>query len=339
MKTNRIKVSIFTALGLTVALSSSAQPVQIVQDEPTPNQSPSPPNPSSPPSAYEKRVQECPCLFSARHVLAGHAFLPVLEQPSAFADSKFTLGIGVAQGTYGVIVNGANTDVNLISFAPTLNVQVAITSRLAVFAGFVSSITSGLNSQSALIYGGSVRYAWNFGALYELLRTHNSVLSLAFQVNRPHTLAVSPLQSAANAEGAVLSTADPNVVNTTVTTEYRPNLRFAHGFNSSIGIQASLGVDFRSTLQNGNSQGGTLLTGALGLSSDLNPWLSVPIGFTLDYSRNQIISRSEDNANIGTIGIWETFTHRFNAGAELGWVRRGGLDSTIGAVIVRTYYN
>jgi hypothetical protein len=290
-------------------------------------------------NSYEQSIRKCPCLYEAKHVLGGHAFLPVVEQAIPFADSRASLSLGVGQGSYGVTVAGTNQDVDLIALAPALGVQVAIASRVAVFAGITSVLTSGLNSQSALIYGGSVRYAWDFGAIYEMLRTSDSVLSLAFQVNRPHTLAVSPIQSVVEGIQGALSGNSSSVVNTTVTTEYRPNLRFAHGFNPSLGIEASLGLNFRSTLQNENPTGGTLATASLGLSSDLNPCLSVPIGFTLAYNRNQIISRSESNANSVIVGIFETFTHRFNAGAQVGWLRQGGLDSTIGALLTRLYYN
>jgi hypothetical protein len=338
---DRVKKVLATAFTFFFASIALAQETPIyVQEEAAPKNATSTPPTNAPQlSSYEEKTRQCPCLFSARHVLAGHAFLPVIEQPAAFADSRASLGIGVGQGTYGVTTNGVYNNVDLISFAPLLNVQVAINPRLALFVGFSSSITSGLNSESALIYGGSVRYAWNFGGLYEILRSEDSVLSIALQINKPHTLAVSPVESAAQAQQAVISSSDPSFVNTTVATEYRPNLRFAHGFNPSLGIQALVGMDFRSTIESGVSTGGTLFTAALGLSSDLNPWLSVPIGFTLDLSRNQIISRSEQNTNIATVGIWETFTHRFNMGAEIGWVRRGDLDSTIGALLARTYYN
>jgi hypothetical protein len=245
----------------------------------------------------------------------------------------------VGQGSYGVTTNGTTTNVNLIAFAPSLNLQVAINPRIAIFGGFTSSITTGLNGESALIYGGSVRYAWNFGGLYELFRNDDTVLSVALQVNKPHTLSASPLESSVQAQQAVLAGVDPELVSTTISTEYRPNFRLAHGFNPSLGVQLSLGADVRSTTTNGSSTDGTLFTAALGLSSDFNPWISVPVGLTATVSRNQIISRSESNANLVSVGIWETFTRRHNIGAEIGWFRRSGLDSVIGSILARVYFN
>lgn len=277
--------------------------------------------------------------MDTRHVLGGHAFLPVIEQPAAFADSRATLGVGVGQGSYSVNVGATSQKIDLIGLSPSLDLQISIGDRFAIFGGFTSFIVSGLNEVSALVYGGSVRYTWNFGGLFEILRSEDSVLTIAFDVNKPHTLAVSPLQSVTEGIQESLAGISPSVVNSTVSTEYRPNLRFAHGFNPSLGVQASLGLDFRSTVENGAGSNGTLVTAALGLSSDLNPWISVPIGLTLNASRNQIITRSESNSNAVSVGLWETFTHRFNMGVEVGWVRRGNVDSTIGAVLAREYFN
>lgn len=338
MRLINTKQLVFVVLTLGISSAAFAQTEEIPAIE-QPVQAPSP-TPSPPElSSYEQSVKESPRLYNMRHVLAGHAFLPVIEQDSAFADSRATLGVGVGQGSYSVNLGPATQQVDLIGLSPSLEVQIALGTRFAVFGGFTSFIVSGLNEVSALVYGGSVRYAWSFGGLYEILRSDDTVLSLAFQVNKPHTLAVSPLQSVTESIQAGLAGISPSLVNSTVSTEYRPNLRFAHGFNPSLGVYASAGLDFRSTLQGGSPSGGTLFTAGLGLSSDLNPWISVPVGLTVSLSRNQVITRSEDNSNAVSVGLWETVTHRFNMGVQVGWVRRGDLDSTIGAVVARGYFN
>ncbi|MFL5813583.1 MAG: hypothetical protein ACJ763_08400 [Bdellovibrionia bacterium] len=329
---------------LTISSVALAQKDEIQvqeQSDQQPAQEPVPGSTQTAPifNSNEQKAESRPHLYDVRHMLAGHAFLPAIAQPAAFADSRATLAVGLGQGSYSVNIGPATQKIDLIGLSPSFDVQVALGSRFAVFGGITTFIVTGLNEVSALVYGGSVRYAWNFGGLFEIIRSEDSVLSLAFQVNKPHTLAVSPLQSVTEGIQDVLAGISPNLVNSSVSTEYRPNLRFAHGFNPSLGVQVSLGADIRSTVESGATNNGTLVTGAIGLSSDLNPWISVPLGLTLNATRNQVITRSEQNSNAVSVGLWETFTHRFNMGVEVGWVRRGNVDSTIGAIVARDYFN
>jgi hypothetical protein len=282
----------------------------------------------------------CEAPLEPKHVLGGHAFLPVLELPPAFADSRASLALSAGTGSYPVNVAGTDYNVNLATLSPYVDLQINVWKSLAVFGSLSGNLTTGLNSESALIYGGSVKYVWGLGALYEVIRDDNNVLSVAFQVNRPHTFAVSPVDVASAVQQEIIeASSDPNYASSTVETEYRPNLRFAHGFNPTWGVQATLGFNFKSTVQNGLEGSGNQATLGVGLSADLNPQVGFPLGVTLNYTRNQILSQVESNADTLSLGLWETLGHRCNAGIEGGWTRRNGLDSAVGVVMTRLYYN
>jgi hypothetical protein len=276
---------------------------------------------------------------SLRHVLNGHAFLPSLFIPTEFVDTRATLGITVGYGNYDAALLGTSTNVKLGAFAPGLDVQVLLTDWLGISAGLTGNAIAGLNASSVLQYGGSVAYTWRFGLIGRLFRTDSSYLSTAFEVDRPHILAVSPLESAIQKVQQYIGSSAPQFPTNGVETAFRPSLRFAHGFNSVLGLRSFLGFNFQTGEELSQKRTGNQMTFGLGLSSDLFPATQVPIGLTANYRRNQIISGGASNEDVFEFGLYETVSTRFNFGAEIGFNSSNKVDTTIVGLVARGYFN
>jgi hypothetical protein len=77
----------------------------------------------------------------------------------------------------------------------------------------------------------------------------------------------------------------------------------------------------------------------VGLSSDIHPATGIPLGFTANYRRNQIISGGAVNADIFEFGIYETVSDRFNFGGEAGFSNTNKVDTTIFTLVARGYFS
>jgi hypothetical protein len=272
--------------------------------------------------------------------LGGHAFLPSFAIPSPFADSQASVALGFGYRSYTTSVLGGDRELKLAGFQPSVQGQVHLFSGLALNFGFSGSLVTGVNSAAVLDYGASTAYALQLGALYEVLRTDTDVFSLALEVQRPHTLALSPLDAANAGLQQLLGAGDPNYAASQVTTRWAPDLRYAHTFAKFIGFRSFLGLRLDNTTSDGEaSVAKSLINLGLGLSTDFKEVIGVPVGLTANYRRGQVLSSGASNSDALTFGIFETGNDAFNIGAELGFVRTGAVNTTIGAILARGYFN
>jgi hypothetical protein len=268
-----------------------------------------------------------------QHVLDGHSFIPMYFVDRAFSDTTALLSLGAASRTIG---NG-NQDLQLAGLAPRLNVQANVWKTLAVSFGLTGSVVTGVNSSSALQYGASSSYTWTFGALYEFLRDDTNAVSAAFEINRPHTFAVSPLNvTLANLAG-ILRGADPAAVASGVETQYRPTVRWAHAFGPAYGVQSSLGISANSG-ESVEDTGPKLLFG-VGGDVDFNHVFNFPLSVGVSYARNQILARPANNSDTLGFAFYESTGHSFNVGGELAFVWSEGNSTTAAVIAFRTYFN
>jgi hypothetical protein len=274
-----------------------------------------------------------------KHVLNGHAFLPSVFIPNEFVDTRTSLAIGVGYGNYNSSVLNTLTNVKLGAFSPAVDVQVLLVDWLAIDLGMTGNAVAGLNASSVLQYGGSVAYTWRFGLIGQIWNDRSSNLALALEVDRPHLLAVSPLESAVQSVQEYLGNSTPDFPTNGVETQYKPSLRYAYGFSPVIGLRGFAGFNFQTGQDLAQRRTGNQFNFGIGLSSDLKPWVDVPIGITANYRRNQIISGGAVNADIFEFGIFETVSNRFNFGGEAGFTNTNKVDTKIFSLIARGYFN
>lgn len=274
-----------------------------------------------------------------KHVLGGHAFLPSVFIPNEFVDTRTSLAIGVGYGNYSSAVLNTATSVKLGAFSPALDVQIALVDWLALEVGITGNAVAGLNASSVLQYGGSVAYTWRFGAIGQIYKDSLSNLALALEVDRPHLLAVSPLESAVQSLQESLGNSSPEFPTNGVETQYKPSLRFAHGFSPVIGLRTFAGFTFQTGQNLSQKRTGNQFNFGVGISSDINPVTGVPLGFTANYRRNQIISGGAVNTDIFEFGIFETVSNRFNFGGEAGFTNTNKVDTTIFSLVARGYFS
>jgi hypothetical protein len=276
-----------------------------------------------------------------KHILGHHVFLPSAVIPAPFADSNANLSSAFGYGTFEsptLLGNGTRT-LTIGSSAPNVRGQVSFLDHFAVNFGFRANFSAGLNTASALNYGGSALYSIYLGGIWEFIRTESTVLSANLQLERPHTYSLSPLLAATQAIQNFAGTLDPDFVSNSVTTRWKPAVEVAHAFNPMVGIKGLLGFRFDAVNENSDIfiERSKM---SIGVSGDFNfdPWVKVPIGISLTYLRSQILSGGE-NGNIFSGGIFETFNPSFNAGFEAGSVNLGSLSSFVGLFSARTYFN
>jgi hypothetical protein len=269
-----------------------------------------------------------------------HVFLPTAAFPSTFADSHATLAMGMGYGKYTVpsILGGGSNELSLGSFAPAVEGQVTLFSRFAINFSLTGNLITGLNTESALLYGASTSYSINGGLLYEVIRADQAVLSAAFAVSRPHTLALSPAASVLTAVQNVVGTANSDYTNSSVSTQWKPSARFSYALNSVFALKSLLGVTFLS-FDEDTSESSAKMNIGFGLEADIAPVTPVPIAFSASYSRSQILTPGSQNADTLSFGLFETLSPSFNAGIEIGKVWTNHVNSTLVVANLRVYYN
>jgi hypothetical protein len=277
---------------------------------------------------------------SYKHILNDHVFLPSLNISSPFADSTAEIGLGFAYGTYAVGTPNGNQNLSLGSFSPIVEAHIAIIDPLAITLQLNANAVVGLNDTSIINYGASTAYSYSFGAIYEINRTLNTVFSGNLTIRRPHTLAVSPLAAAESAVAEIEGISDPDYVQSTVQTQWRPTLRVAYAINPIVGIKSLAGFNFNSVASNTSSSTGTTkFLFDIGIDTNFNQLCGVPLGIEVGYNRNQILSTGSYNSNTISVGLFETLRKSFNAGFEIGKAYVNGLNATVGTLLIRTYYN
>jgi hypothetical protein len=273
------------------------------------------------------------------HVLNGHTFLPSFGVAAPFANSTASTVLGVALGNFTAPTATGDTDIKLAAFSPQFEGQIRAYDRLAISLGATGNIVTGINGESALRYGASTSYKLSVGALYELIRDETKVISVALTLERPHTYTVSPLETAKSALRDALGGGGAEAVQSNAQTDWRPNLRAAYAFNPVFGIRGLMGMRFTALKEDEAESSQTRLNLGFAVDTDLKPWIGFPVGFTVNYLRNQTVSAGAANSDTLTLGIFETFAQGFNLGLETGTVRSASGSSTLGALIIRTYYN
>jgi hypothetical protein len=270
---------------------------------------------------------------SYRHILGDHTFPPLYFVDRAFSDTTARLGLSIAKKTLPF----GSENLAIAGFAPKVDAQFHIWQGLALTVGMTGSIVAGINGESAAAYGASTSYALSVGVNYEAWREGPNLLSGALVVNRPHTLAVSPLNASIQNILGFLKGADAAFVESGVTTQFRPQARYARSFGPMFGVQAVLGGVFNSG-ETVNDTGPKGLF-AVGGDADLGKFTPVNINLGLSYARNQILALPGENSDTLDISINDATSPTFNVGGDVAFIWAGGASTVGFAIQIRTYFN
>lgn len=275
-----------------------------------------------------------------KHVLSGHAFLQSFALPSPFADSTATLAMGFGTADTPDPTDATARDLNLGVFTPRVSGSVAIFGPLAINFGVSANMIVGLNSRSILRHGASTATNWKLGVIYEVLRDESNVLSLTFNTENPHQVAVSPIDAAEAFIKDLLGRGNPDYISDTVSHSWAPGVRYARALSSVFGLQALMSVRFNTTRTGEEvSRNKERFSLALGFDADLKPAIGVPVGFTANYLRGQALTAEQANSDTFALGIYETISPAVNFGAEVGTIQTGGNTTSIVALSARAYFD
>lgn len=273
-------------------------------------------------------------------ILADHAFLPNVLVPPAFADSNVQLLVAFGRGSFPNPTGIGPVELDIGSASPRLRGHVRILRGLSLILGVSGTFVTGMDVPSAVGYGATTSYGLKLGALYELVRSHRNILSLAFEVDRPHTLIISPIESAVESIRGFAERGNPDAASSNIDTAWRPTFRYAHAFTPAVGFQAIAGLSIAAVKDDRIATFNPDVFN-LGFSFDANlrELSSIPLGLTATYYRAQPLSNNGNVQSIFGFGIYETLARNFNFGFEMSFASGSGQNTTAGAVVLRSHYN
>lgn len=273
---------------------------------------------------------------SKRHVMQEHVFLPTFAMPTAFTDTTTLLGVGVGTGD--------REGLELALISPRIEAQVSFLDNFSLSLAISGNIITGTNANSVLQYGASTGWNYRFGAVYRLLHDDRNVVALGLDMSKPRTVAVSPLDAAANAVRDLIGATSSEFISEKTVAQWRPTARWAHAFSPSIGLQSFAGFRMNQTREDAQSAiTKNQFQIGLQIDADLKHATRIPVGIALNTVQSFLLRGEEDatGTQTYTFGIYETVEkhHTFNTGLEIGKTKTGEKSATIGAVVLRAYFN
>jgi hypothetical protein len=234
-------------------------------------------------------------------------------------------------------LQGVSEDLSIAGGAFSIEGQIPIIKHLVINLKASGVVAAGVNGVSALNYGASTGTRLQAGVLYQFIDTSKVALTGGLLVNRPKNYSVSPLDTANQYVNNLYQGTTSDLSFASESTQWYPSIRMAYAINPTFGFQSSIGAQVFSATdtQDARSQ----LTLGIAFDVQLKPELHVPIALDLIYARNQLLTRAgAQDTNTYAFSVFETFSDRFNFGAEFGWISvPGAMAYTLG-LLARYYY-
>ncbi len=274
---------------------------------------------------------------SPNHLMGGHYYLPSLTAKQPFITSQLTSGLGVLYGEYPGTILGQTRDIKIAGVKPVFHYQGALNNWIALSAGITGNALVGLDGASVVSFGASTAYEGRFGALVRLLRTESMTLALGFTYIRAESISASPAVTIRRAVKSALNGDDLPFGDETVRSIYQPDLRFAWTFSPFMGMTASLAAASAAKSVNDVGSNSTRVSAGLGLDFNFKPVIRIPIGAKLNFERIEARGDDDARADVFSAGLYETYSERFNFGAEFGKAT-GSSDTNATRVMIVSRY-
>jgi hypothetical protein len=271
------------------------------------------------------------------HIKNGHHFLPSPGLGSTFVDSHITLASGVGYLTRDITFRDRTRELQIAGFSPLATAQVRVWKRIAVGAAVSGNVVAGTDTFSAAAYGSSVAYNARASVLAGLVDTDRTAVTFALDVLKPKRLTVSPLRALAEGVRGLAGQGNPDFVDDSVATQWRPEIRAAYALNPAFGLRGVAGWGYNSVHQNETATEEHRLKAGGGVELDFRSWLMLPVALSANYVRSQAIDKGE-SSNVVTAGLYENIRSWSNFGLEAGISRTGGRTTYIGLLVLRSYY-
>jgi len=286
--------------------------------------------------------------------LGGHDFILTDVVPDPFVTTQFrsSTGLGLVALDAGAamvqaqraIGDNSSGHMQVAWFEQQIGFQAAVLPFLAVRVNVAGLVGSGVDATSALVFGVKGGYQFDGGATASL-RLGPVCLGASFDLAYERDFVLSPLLAIAQAMEAVKNSQVPSIsklFNDSSDIRVQPGLRAAVGVNRTFGLFANAGLDYDGAVSGGVPSATTVQFGA-GLSIDLNPGLSVPIGFLVAYEYETAVDSSSIDRHTVSAGIFYTGRPHLQLGLEAqgAFYPVSGFDSVsqgLGEVTVRYFW-
>ncbi|HVK60112.1 MAG TPA: hypothetical protein VM432_01130 [Bdellovibrionales bacterium] len=272
------------------------------------------------------------------HYLGGHYYLPTTAARQPFITSQMTLSFGGIWGTVPSRFINRERELELAGVTPLISYQAQVMSWLALNAGLSGNSIFGTDTASAIDYGASANYNARVGALAKLYQSDTMILSFGFDLFRGETISPSPAAAIRRTINNLLADSDDPLTDRAVQITYRPDFRFAWTFSPLMAMTANLGLSSEANSLNEVKTNSTRLLSDIGLDFNLGRLIGIPIGAKLNYERRDPLNNEGSRTQITTVGVFETYSDRFNFGVEAGSYRKEGFDGNQVSFITRYVY-
>ncbi|MCB1184489.1 hypothetical protein KDM41_13755 [bacterium] len=283
-----------------------------------------------------------------RH-LDGHGFLPsfYVNDPWTATTFQSIVGGGVALGLEtpfldpdGEVLYTLEGDVFYVSLG--FGFQQRLGETWAVGMTYAGVVRTGINAATLVTEGANVDRNANLWVKKRLLRSQASQLSVGIDWEYRKTFLISPYDFVVESiDSGEIVEADllESVKNWTA----RLTVDYAHAFSPAFGLRANAAIGL---YEDPDARGVSKATHRAGvmLEYDLAPGRSIPVGFTLGYTKGF----PEDDPGAGLagvlVGIWYTGREAFTIGAETGFMQLPAegdaekLDALLGLLTIRYYF-
>jgi hypothetical protein len=256
---------------------------------------------------------------SPQRILGKHAFIPsdVVSDPFTGTYFSFSTGIGIGSMDLAVDVplEGDMTipaDLyKMVVLGEKLDLQLSILDWLAIRGGLEGLVLSGADLGSALNMGAVVNYNWGAGAVVRVFRSEKLQLSASFDFVQDNSLEIKP------ATFLDSSITQGNIATDKLLTKVK-GFGFKGGAQAAFAINDSFGIWANAEFQHlrKDDLGDNAIIAGSGLSLDLYPSVSVPLGLIGYYQMEQGFEEGDKPEHQFGGGLFITGRENLSLGLE-----------------------
>jgi hypothetical protein len=251
--------------------------------------------------------------------LGGHTFVVTGSVPDPFVSTRVgsitSIGLGnlnIAADiplSGGVVLKKGDYMLGILGIGTEL--QLGLAEWIALRAAVVGIVFSGINLNAVFSYGASIGYAYSGGIMVRMLRTDAFQCSLSVDLEQNSFFGIKPAQFVADSLASGELSTD-RLLNQADATGIAAGVHAAYTVCRSIGMWGSISFKHSMTADPDTDQ----LVPGIGISVDLNPLFTIPVGLDTNYRVEITIADTGYPTHHMVLGLFVTGRTNFICGIE-----------------------
>ena len=225
-----------------------------------------------------------------------HCFQMPVHQPNAFVTTQFGFlqGVMTMSSKDVALADGTTFDFSMAGVREELDYFLAFGRTFGVYLKGGGFALTGLNSDSALLFGGQGSFNGELGVAMSVLRGSSTAITVRVGVTKGKTLAVQPypLINQIMNGGSLDATL---MFSSSNSTGVAPALVVAQSLGAALGLQASAWMDY------GKEDGETVkkLNGAAALDLDFGAFSTIPLALSGEFLYSKTLGQDYNEKTFG----------------------------------------